>query len=171
MEGTSEEAQHNPNKEDFNQEVYNEIAAGYSNKANHGYSLMTRNRIKSYDTSKGTSPTYKYYEIKGISASNLITNKKVRNLYYLEKDDVIQKAISDDKLVISHNKSYNTFANIQFEYGNERIPVVVNSSNNVIDTPLVQEEVVYIMQKLVNDKSLKGKIHFKSGARFNDTRT
>ena len=171
MDETSKDPKHDKTKEDFNQEVYNEISAGYSNRANSAYSLMTKNRIKSYDTKKGTDPTYKHYEIKGVSASSLITNEKVRNLYYLEKDDVIKKAISEDKLVIAHNKSYNSFANIQFEYGNERVPVVINSSNNVIDTPLVQEEVVHIMQRLVNEKSLGGKIHFKSGARFNDTRT
>lgn len=171
VDETSKDPKHDKTKEDFNQEVYNEISAGYSNRANSAYSLMTKNRIKSYDTKKGTDPTYKHYEIKGVSASSLITNEKVRNLYYLEKDDVIKKAISEDKLVIAHNKSYNSFANIQFEYGNERVPVVINSSNNVIDTPLVQEEVVHIMQRLVNEKSLGGKIHFKSGARFNDTRT
>ena len=170
-EGTSDEAQHNPDKEDFYQSVYNEIAAGYSNRANHAYSLMTKNRIKSYDTNNKTSPTYKYYEIKDIVPSKLITNEKIRNLYYIENDDVLQEAITNDKLIIAHNKAHNSYANIQFEHGNERIPVVINSATNVIDTPLVQEEVIFILQKLVNDKSLKGKIHFKSGARFNDTRT
>lgn len=157
--------------EDFNQNVFNEISAGYSNVSNSAYSLMTKSRLKSYDTNNKTNETYKYYEITGITASNLITNEKVRNLYYIEKDDVLQKAIANDKLVIAHNKAYNTFANIQFEYGNERIPVIVNSKTGVIDTPLVQEEVIHILQKLVVDDSLKGKIHFKSGARFNDTRS
>lgn len=158
------------NSEDFNQNVYNEISAGYANKANHAYSLMTKSRLTSYDTNGGTDATYKYYEIKGINPRNLITNEKIRNLYYLEKDDILQKAIADDKLIISHNKAYTHMATIQFEYGNERIPVVVNNKRE-IDTPLVQEEVIYILQKLVTDKSLKGKIHFKSGARFNDSRT
>ena len=168
-EGTSDEASHNPDKEDFNQNVYNEIAAGYSNRGRHGNSLITKNRITSYDADGGKSKTYKYYEIKNVSPSGLITNEKVRNLYYLENDDTLQRAITDGKLVIAHNKAHNAYANIQFEHGNERIPVVVNSEKNIIDAPLVQEEVVYILQKLVTDDSLKGKIHFKSGARFNDT--
>ena len=168
-EGTSDEASHNPDKEDFNQNVYNEIAAGYSNRGRHGNSLITKNRITSYDADGGKSKTYKYYEIKDVSPSGLITNEKVRNLYYLENDDTLQRAITDGKLVIAHNKAHNAYANIQFEHGNERIPVVVNSEKNIIDAPLVQEEVVYILQKLVTDDSLKGKIHFKSGARFNDT--
>ena len=45
------------------QNVYNEIAAGYSNRGRHGNSLITKNRITSYDADGGKSKTYKYYEI------------------------------------------------------------------------------------------------------------
>ena len=174
-EETTNEAQYNIGKEDFYQEVYNEISAGYSNRANSSYSLMTKNRIKSYDAKNNelSKSTYQHYAITGVSTSNLITNEKIRKLYYVEKDDTLKRAIANEKLVISHNQAYTTFANIQFESGTERIPVVVNSSSGttVIDTPLVQEEVIHILQQLVVNDSLKGKIHFKSGARFNDTRT
>ncbi|MEG1494764.1 MAG: hypothetical protein RR406_00470 [Bacilli bacterium] len=131
---------------------------------------MTKPRIKSKTITDKKDETHKQYEIKDVKLNKIITNEKIRNLYYLEKDDVLQKAITEDKLIISHNKAYTHMANIQFEYGNEKVPVVVSNKNSktVIDAPLVQEEVIYILQKLVTEKSLMGKTHFKSGARFND---
>ena len=41
---------------------------------------------------------------------------------------------------------------------------------NIIDAPLLQEDALFVLKSLVNDKSIDGKIHFKSGARFNDVK-
>ena len=109
----------------------------------------------------------KYYEIKGVSLSNIATNSKVQKLYYIVRDDDIWKAIVDNRLVVSHSKGYSNLVTIPFEGGSEKVPVLVDG--NIIETPLLQEDALFILKSLVLDENLqKGKIHFKSGARLND---
>ena len=156
--------------EDFYQNVYNSIATSYSANSSHDYAIRTKYRIQSFDTKGKTDETYKYYEITGVSVSNLSRNEKVKSLYYINRDDDIWKAIADNRFVISHSKQYTNLVTIPFESGTEKVPVFVK--DGVIDTPLVQEDVLFILKNLVNDKNLnKGTIHFKSGARFNDNST
>lgn len=129
---------------------------------------MTKYRKKSFDTKQRTDETYKYYEIKDITLSNIATNSKVQKLYYIVRDDDIWKAICDDRLVISHSKGYSNLVTIPFEGGSEKVPVLV-VDGNIIETPLLQEDALFILKSLVLDENLqKGKIHFKSGARLND---
>ena len=156
--------------EDLKQSVYNSISSSYAATANHAYAIMTKYRIQNFDTKGKTDPTYKYYEIKGVTPANIASNEKVKNLYYIDKDDDIWRAIIDNRFVVAHSKNYTNLVSIPFESGTEKVPVAVN--NGVIDTPLVQEDVMFILKKLVNDENLKsGTIHFKSGARLNDTAT
>ena len=128
---------------------------------------MTKYRKQSFDTKHRTDETYKYYEIKGVSLSNIATNSKVQKLYYIVRDDDIWKAIVDNRLVVSHSKGYSNLVTIPFEGGSEKVPVLVDG--NIIETPLLQEDALFILKSLVLDENLqKGKIHFKSGARLND---
>lgn len=153
--------------EDFKQNVYNTVSSAYAANANHAYAIMTKYRKLDFNTKGRTDETYKYYEIKGVTASNIASNPKVQKLYYINRDDDIWKAITDDRLVVAHSKSYTNLVTIPFESGNEKVPVAVK--NNIIDTPLLQEDALYILKCLVTDESLKkGTIHFKSGARLND---
>lgn len=170
LENPNDEGALDETSEDLKQNIYNSISTSYAATANHAYAIMTRYRILNFDTKGKTDPTYKYYEIKGITASNIATNEKVKSLYYVGKDDDIWKAIIDKRFVIAHNDNYTNLISIPFEDGSEKVPVIIN--NGVIDTPLVQEDVMYILKYLVNsDKLKKGTIHFKSGARLNDTAT
>ena len=156
--------------EDLTQNVMNSISSAYAANANHAYAIKTRYRIQSFDTKGKTDPTYKFYEIKGVTVSNMAKNEKVKKLYYVNRDNDIWKAIVDGRFEVSHSKSYTNLVTIPFESGNEKVPVYVD--DNIIDTPLVHEEVMYILKSLVLSKSLEnGKIYFKSGARFNDPKT
>ena len=156
--------------EDFYQNVYNSIASSYAANSNHDYAIRTKYRVQSFDTKGKTSETYKFYEITGVSVSNISRNEKVKSLYYINRDDDIWKAIADNRFVVSHTKQYTNLVTIPFESGTEKVPVFVK--DGIIDTPLVQEDVLFILKNLVNDKNLsKGTIHFKSGARFNDNAT
>ena len=152
--------------EDLTQELYNSISSQYASNANHAYAVMTRYRKQSFDTKKRTDPVYKQYEIDGVAPSNVATNEKVRKLYYIHRDDDIWRAIIDEKLVVSHAKKNNTLLTIPFERGTEKVPVLYEKG--IFDTPLLQEDALFVLKSLVKDKSITGKIHFKSGARFND---
>jgi hypothetical protein len=154
--------------EDLTQELYNSISSQYASNANHAYAVMTRYRKQSFDTKKRTDPVYKQYEIDGVEPSNVATNEKVRKLYYIHRDDDIWRAIIDEKLVVSHAKKNNTLLTIPFESGTEKVPVLYEKG--IFDTPLLQEDALFVLKSLVKDKSITGKIHFKSGARFNDTK-
>ena len=154
--------------EDLTQELYNSISSQYASNANHAYAVMTKYRKQTFDTKKRTDPIYEQYEINGVSPSNVATNEKVRKLYYIHRDDDIWRAIIDEKLVVSHAKKYDTLITIPFESGTEKVPVFYKK--NIIDAPLLQEDALFVLKSLVNDKSIDGKIHFKSGARFNDVK-
>ena len=152
--------------EDLKQELFDSISSQYATNANHAYAIITRYRKQTFDTKNRTDETYKEYEINGISASNMATNEKVRRLYYINKDDDIWRAIIDKKLIVSHSKGYTNLVTIPFESGSEKVPVFYDKG--IFDTPLLQEDALYVLKSIVNDKSIDGKIHFKSGARFND---
>ena len=152
--------------EDLKQELFDSISSQYATNANHAYAIITRYRKQTFDTKNRTDETYKEYEINGISASNMATNEKVRRLYYINKDDDIWRAVIDKKLIVSHSKGYTNLVTIPFESGSEKVPVFYDKG--IFDTPLLQEDALYVLKSIVNDKSIDGKIHFKSGARFND---
>ena len=154
--------------EDLKQELFDSISSQYATNANHAYAIMTRYRKQTFDTKNRTDETYKEYEINGISASNMATNEKVRRLYYINKDDDIWRAVIDKKLIVSHSKGYTNLVTIPFENGSEKVPVFYDKG--IFDTPLLQEDALYVLKSIVNDKSIDGKIHFKSGARFNDVK-
>lgn len=154
--------------EDLKQELFDSISSQYATNANHAYAIMTRYRKQTFDTKNRTDETYKEYEINGISASNMATNEKVRRLYYINKDDDIWRAVIDKKLIVSHSKGYTNLVTIPFESGSEKVPVFYDKG--IFDTPLLQEDALYVLKSIVNDKSIDGKIHFKSGARFNDVK-
>lgn len=156
--------------EDLTQNVMNSISSSYAAGANHAYAIKTRYRIQSFDTKGKTDPTYKFYEIKGVTTSNMAKNEKVKKLYYVNRDNDIWKAIVDNRFEVAHSKGYTNLVTIPFESGNEKVPVFIK--DNVIDTPLVHEECMYILKSLALDESLKnGKVYFKSGARLNDPKT
>lgn len=154
--------------EDLKQNIYNSVSSAYAANANHAYAIMTKYRKSNFDTKQRTDNTYKYYEIKNVSLSNIATNAKVQKLYYIIRDDDIWRAICDDRLIISHSKGYSNLVTIPFEGGSEKVPVLV-LNDGVIETPLLQEDALFILKSLVLDTNLqKGKIYFKSGARLND---
>ncbi|MGL4877948.1 hypothetical protein [Paraclostridium dentum] len=159
--------------EEFYQELYDSISSTYATNANHAYSLMTKYRKKSFDTAGKTDATYKYYEIMNVGLSSIGSNENIRKLYYLQKDEEILKAINNGKFVIAHTEVGNQTATIPFEYGNEQVPVILK--DNVIDMPLVQEEALYIIKRILEHDKIKNasisKVHFKSGVRVNDTRS
>ena len=155
-------------KEDLTQELFNSVSSQYAARANHAYAVMTRYRRQTFDTKNRTDERYKQYEINGISTANVATNEKVRKLYYINRDDDIWRAVIDKKLVISHATSYTNMLTIPFESGSEKVPVYYNQG--IFDTPLLQEDALFVLKSIVKDKSIDGKIHFKSGARFNDVR-
>lgn len=154
--------------EELKQNVYNSVSSAYAANANHAYAIMTKYRKQNFDTKQRTDETYKYYEIKDVSLSNIATNSKVQKLHYIVRDDDIWRAICDDRLVVSHSKGYSNLVTIPFEGGSEKVPVLV-VDGNIIETPLLQEDALFILKSLTLDENLqKGKIHFKSGARLND---
>lgn len=167
IEGSNVTGALDETSEELKQNIYGSVSSAYAANANHAYAIMTKYRKQSFDTKHRTDETYKYYEIKGVSLSNIATNSKVQKLYYIVRDDDIWKAIVDNRLVVSHSKGYSNLVTIPFEGGSEKVPVLVDG--NIIETPLLQEDALFILKSLVLDENLqKGKIHFKSGARLND---
>ena len=153
--------------EDLKQNIYDSVSSQYASNANHAYAIMTKYRKQSFYTKNRTDETYKAYEIKGITSGNIATNERVQKLYYINRDDDIWRAIVDERLVVSHSKGYTNLVTIPFESGSEKVPVYYE--NGIFDTPLLQEDALFVLKSLVTNKSLeKGKIYFKSGARFND---
>lgn len=153
--------------EDVYQNIYNSVSSQYASNANHAYAIMTKYRKQSFHTKNRTDETYKAYEIKGITSSNIATNERIQKLYYINRDDDIWKAIIDERLVVSHSKGYTNLITIPFESGAEKVPVYYE--NGIFDTPLLQEDALFVLKSLVTNKSLeKGTIYFKSGTRFND---
>ena len=154
--------------EDEVQELYNDISSQYATNANHAYAVMTKYRVQTFDTKSRTDEVYKQYEIDGVSTRTMATNERVRRLHYINRDDDIWRAVIDKKLIISHTERYTNLVTIPFESGSEKVPV--HFSQGVFDTPLLQEDALFVLKSIVRNKSIDGKVYFKSGARFNDTK-
>lgn len=152
--------------EDLKQSIFDSISSQYASNANHAYAIMTKYRKQSFHTKNRTDETYKAYEINGITASNIATNERVQKLYYINRDDDIWRAIIDEKLIVSHSKKYTNLVTIPFESGSEKVPVYYESG--IFDTPLLQEDALFVLKSLVTNKSIDKTIVFKSGTRFND---
>ena len=154
-------------EEDLAQTTYGNISSMYAANNKYAYSLVTTPRINAKGLEDKSGELLKTYQILNAQPMSLSSNNKVLDLNYLLSEPSIRKAIADDRFEISHSKKPDYVINIPFESGTESVPVKIDSG--VIDMPLVQDELIYVLNYLLTHESLKDyKIYFKSGTKVND---
>jgi hypothetical protein len=131
--------------------------------------MMVKPRIKTPRSDDYSEDILKQYEILDVSTMTLATNPKVLKLNSLVNDPNIKAAIVAKRFSIAHSDKPSATINIPFESGTEAVPIKIE--NNIIDMPLVSEELVWLLSKMLAEEEIKdSKILFKSGARANDTK-
>jgi hypothetical protein len=172
--GITEEDETDIHKEQRLQEIYTHTSNELGARAQTFFALKTRVRIQKFDTANKTDATYLKYAITGVKADEINTNSKIKALYPIEEDPDVKRAIlkthpNNVQFDVVHKLS-DAEVQIPFESGTRNIRYTV--SNGVFDMPLVQEECVYIINKILNKQEVNGAvISFKSGVLVNDKRT
>ena len=131
---------------------------------------MTIPRISKAQLDDANSATLvKQYQIKAFTMSDIGSSDKVLALTSLNRSSILKKASIDKRFSTAHAEKYDAIVNVQFESGVEAIPVKIGNNTNVYDMPLVQEELVYLLEQIVSDDALsKAKLQLTSGVRIND---
>ena len=185
--------------EDVYQLALNEVSTEFRNRTDSISMLRTKFRLRSFDTKNGTDPTYHKYRILGVTTSknvdaskkvlnainetSVFTNKNLLDLFPIEDDVDIKKAIAGTHPVvkdfkIAHSTGTLT-ANLPFESGSRIIRFIAENNNTsslagypILDMPMVQEDALYLLKLILNNQHLsKAKLEFTSGVRVNDIRT
>ena len=152
-------------EEELAQTVYSNVSAMYAANNQKGYSLSTVPRIKEADLKDVN--IIKQFQVVNILPTTIPYNKIVMDMRYIVNDPVVAKAMSDGRFKIAHTKKSDYAMNIAFETGIQTVPV--KASNNIIDMPIVREELLTILNYLLTHENLKdGTLTFKSGLRIND---
>lgn len=152
-------------EEELSQAVYSNVSAMYAANNQQSYSLATVPRIKENDL-KVTS-IIQQFQVVNILPPAIPYNKTVIDMRYIINDPVVAKAMSDGRFKVAHSKKSDYAMNIAFETGVQTVPVKV--SDNIIDMPLVREELLVILNYLLTHESLKDDtLTFTSGLRVND---
>ena len=152
-------------EEELSQAVYSNVSAMYAANNQQSYSLATVPRIKENDL-KVTS-IIQQFQVVNILPPAIPYNKTVIDMRYIINDPVVAKAMSDGRFKVAHSKKSDYAMNIAFETGVQTVPVKV--SDNIIDMPLVREELLVILNHLLTHESLKDDVlTFTSGLRIND---
>ena len=190
------------------QDLYGEVSKDFSGRSATIQTLKTKYRLATLNTKKGSDPTYKRYENLFISPykltdeertkgatdttgkskyniTSIYSNKNVLDLYPIEDDPDIKKAVAGShpvvkRLTIAHSQG-NVKVTIPFESGPRiiRYMAVDNHTKNntlanfpIMDLPMIQEDALYVLKLILNDEHLKKKeVAFLSGARLNDPNT
>lgn len=181
---TGKEAE-NISEEKIVQSVQEDLSNECSTRAYHYSAVSSKYRIQSFDTKGGKSDEYKKYEIKVFRKTgeseldvpkNIGINDKVLALYPIEDDPEIKKAVNSNhpnvkKLTIAHSKS-DKIIQIHFESGVRNIRYTQGKGSKVYDMPLLQEDALFVLKRILNNNALKGKyVTFKSGVRVNSSKT
>jgi hypothetical protein len=167
--------------------------------------LRTKYRLVSFNTNNGSDSTYLKYRILGVTTSkdidpqkkieyrsnsatnitetSIFTNKNLLDLYPIEDDIDIKKAIAGThpnikEFKIAHSTGPITVS-LPFESGARVIRFIAETNPTsqlsgypILDMPMIQEDALYILKLLLNDQNLNGtKLEFTSGVRVNDIRT
>jgi hypothetical protein len=185
--------------EDVYQLALNEVSTEFRNRTDSISMLRTKFRLRSFDTKNGTDPTYHKYRILGVTTSknvdtskkvlnainetSVFTNKNLLDLFPIEDDVDIKKAIAGTHPVvkdfkIAHSTGTLT-ANLPFESGSRIIRFIAENNSTsslagypILDMPMVQEDALYLLKLILNNQHLsKVKLEFTSGVRVNDIRT
>lgn len=126
---------------------------------------MPRISVKEFKKEDAANP----YKIKGVLLSAASSNDKILALTSLNRSAVLKKAAIDKRFSTAHKDKYDAIINIEFESGIEALPIKYGKDKNIYDIPLVQEELVYLLEQIIsNDALSKAKITFTSGTRVND---
>ena len=154
-------------QEEMLQDVYNNISSTYSANNQEAYAMMIKPRIKTPEEDDYSPDVLNRYKIVGKTVMALPNDPRILRLNTLIKDPNIKEAVLSGKFVIAHNQKSNGVINIPFESGSQA--VAFKEEKGIIDLPLVQDELIWLLNNLLKEKSLKDKeIHFKSGVRVND---
>jgi hypothetical protein len=188
--------------EEVYQNAYEGVSSEFKYRSASMSMIRTKYRITSFGTNNGKSPTYKKYRILGVTVnkntnggeieitngntiqiSSIYTNKNLLDLFPVEDDIDIKKAIAGThpvlkKLTIAHSTGALT-ANIPFESGSRIIrfsaegnPTSYLADYPILDMPMIQEDALYVLKFIINDANLQDKtVEFMSGVRVNDIRT
>lgn len=151
--------------EDLVQAAYSNISAMYAANNQQAYSLSTIPRIKKSQLSDYS--VLKNFQVINVIPANIPFNETITDMRYIASDPIVAKAMSDERFEIAHTKKTDYIANIAFESGVQSVPVKV--SDNIMDMPIVREELLVILNHLLTHESLKDiKLCFKSGLCVND---
>lgn len=151
--------------EELAQAVYSNVSAMYAANNQQAYSLSTIPRIKEDDLKD--YEVLKQFQVVNILPVAIPHNETIQDMRYIANDPVVAKAMSDDRFKIAHSKKTDYVMNIAFETGTQSVPVKV--SKDIIDMPLVREELLTILNHLLTHENLKNiTLEFKSGLRVND---
>lgn len=182
---SEEEKADNISTEEIIQNVQNDFAHECSTRAFHYNAVTSKYRVQSFDTKGGKSPEYVKYMIKEYKeageteqdvATKIGINENILELYPIEDDPEIKKAVNKNhgnikKLTIVHSKS-NKAIQIHFESGVRDIKYTQGPGSTVYDMPLLREDALFILKRIINNKELNGKnVVFKSGVRVNSSKT
>lgn len=151
--------------EELAQTVYSNVSAMYAANNQQGYSLATIPRITKEELKE--TRVIKQFQIINVLPTAIPYNADVKDMRYIVNDPIVAKAMSDGRFKIAHTKKSDYAMNIAFETGVQTVPAKV--SNNIIDMPLVREELLVILNHLLKHENLKdATLTFKSGLRIND---
>ena len=180
-----EEEAANIKEEKIIQNIQQDLSHECSSRAFHYNAVVSKHRIQSFDTNGGKSEEYKKYSIKVRKNKNqsiedmkkeIAINERVLELYPIEDDPEIKKAVNEThdnvkKLTIAHSKS-NKQVQVNFESGTRMIRYTQGQNSTVFDMPLLREDALFVLKKILSDKALTEKeVTFKSGVRVNSSKT
>ena len=152
-------------EEELSQAVYSNVSAMYAANNQQGYSLATVPRISESDLK--VTNIIQQFQVVNILPTAIPYNKTVVDMRFIINDPVVAKAMSDGRFKVAHTKKSDYAMNIAFETGVQTVPVKV--SDNIIDMPLVREELLVILNHLLTHENLKDDVlTFTSGLRVND---
>lgn len=155
--------------EELLQETYNNISSAYSANNRQSYAMMVKPRIKTPVKDDYSEEILKKYEILNGTPMNLSNNPKILKLNSLVNDPTLKAAVLNGRLIIAHNDKPTGTINIPFESGTEAVSMKIDK--DIIDMPLVHEELIWLLNQLLSDESLKNtKIQVTSGVRVNDAK-
>ena len=187
------------------QNALGEVSSEFRNRSASIQMLRTKYRLVSFNTNNGSDSTYLKYRILGVTTSkdidpqkvieyrsdsvtniyetSIFTNKNLLDLYPIEDDIDIKKAIAGThpnikEFKIAHSTGPITVS-LPFESGARVIRFIAETNPTsklsgypILDMPMIQEDALYILKLLLNDQNLSNvKLEFTSGVRVNDIRT
>lgn len=163
-----------PSSEEFNQELYNTLSNELTSRMKTVHSLKTRARLRKFVKNDAATRSYKTYKITGVKLSELSDNTELKKMIHIRDDMEILKALTTEssagvKMSLAHDEG-NGQVTIKFENGPQTVQFI--AKDNIYDLPVLREECVYIINRILNQHELKKQvIHFMSGTRVNHIKT